>query len=153
MAHGESQITPPRAKSALSRAKSAPSRVKSALSRAKSAGHLSKCYVIPQSLYVKALSYIKKSLLEPITIYGDGIYSLNGIQEITGTDSFMNMDQIIRGCNIRVSENVEDCTSRKFQESIVEDCGCSPTFLNFSKQEVYSNVIIKLLIKKILVWK
>ena len=73
--------------------------------------------------------------LEPMIIYGDGIYSLNGIQEITGTDSFMSMDQTISGCQTR--EHVGDCATRKFQESIVQECGCSPIFSNFSKPEVY----------------
>ena len=45
------------------------------------------------------------------------------------------MDQTVRGCQIR--EHVGDCTTRKFQESIAEECGCSPIFSNFSKPEVY----------------
>ena len=69
-----------------------------------------------------------------MVIYGDGIYSLNGIQEITGTDSFMNMDQTIRGCKIR--EHIGDCTTRKFHESIVAECNCSPIFSNFSEPKV-----------------
>ena len=64
----------------------------------------------------------------------------------------MNMDQTIRGCQIR--EHIGDCTSRKFQKAIVEECGCSPIFSNFSKQEVNSRILNKIYNKKnILVWK
>ena len=61
------------------------------------------------------------------------------------------MDQTTRGC--KIGEHISECTTKKFQESIVEECGCSPKFSNFSNPEVTQWFLSRFYKINILVWK
>ena len=59
---------------------------------------------------------------------GEGEYSLNILKEITVTDSFLYLDENIRGCqNV---ETFDKCTKRYFLNSLREICGCIPEAIN-----------------------
>ena len=68
------QISPPQAQISPPWPQISPPRPQISLPQPKSAGHLSKCCVIPQSLYVWALSYFGKDLNPFIIHFCRGFY-------------------------------------------------------------------------------
>ena len=55
---------------------------------------------------------------------GDGEYNLNVLKEIRVTDSFLGLDEYIRGC--QNEEPLDNCTTRQYIDSLMYQCGCLP---------------------------
>ena len=72
--------------------------------------------------------------LDPITLTGEGQYNLHTLQHIKTTDSFLSLNDDIRGCRIS-TESHDDCTTRLYIECMKLECGCLP-FSIATKQEV-----------------
>ena len=61
---------------------------------------------------------------------GEGEYNLNDLKEIIVTDSYLGMDENVRGC-----QNVEplnNCTTRLYMDTLLRDCGCLPFNIRLS---------------------
>ena len=55
---------------------------------------------------------------------GEGEYNLNDLKEIIVTDSYLGMDENVRGCqNV---EPLKNCTTRLYMNTLLRDCGCLP---------------------------
>ena len=50
-------------------------------------------------------------------------YFLNGIKEISVTDSFLSLDENIRGCQ---EESYDDCVTKKYTDTLTDKCQCLP---------------------------
>ena len=81
---------------------------------------------------------------------GEGEYNQDALKDIEVTDSYLGMDQEIRGC--QDSEPYYNCTTREYINRIKEKCGCLPlnmrlsaevilySFLNISVQNIHFNL-------------
>ena len=69
--------------------------------------------------------------LVPLKLSLDMEYNLNVIKEITVTDSFLSMDKDIRGCQ---RESYDDCTSRKYTNTLLSKCQCLPFQLKLTEE-------------------
>ena len=63
-------------------------------------------------------------LLEPLKLYGEGSYILSVVKEVKVTEDFMTLDEETRGC--QMTEPYENCTTRVYKETVLEECGCIP---------------------------
>ena len=51
-------------------------------------------------------------------------YNLNNVKEILPTVDFLTLDRNIIKCQIE--ESLNDCKTRQFQDTVVDQCGCLP---------------------------
>ena len=58
---------------------------------------------------------------------GEGEYNLNALREIRVTQSFLEMEEMDRGCQI--VETIQDCSTRHHINSLTEECICLPLSL------------------------
>ena len=72
--------------------------------------------------------------IDPIKLIGEGEYNLNVLTVIKVTDSYMGIDQKIRKC--QNDEPFFNCTSRKYVNSYLQECGCLPMNM-WHDNEVY----------------
>ena len=63
---------------------------------------------------------------------GEGEYNLNIVTEEKVTESFLGMDQSVRGC--QNEEHYDECTTRQYIEKMKEKCGCLPLSSALSDQ-------------------
>ena len=61
-------------------------------------------------------------------LLGEGEYNLNDLKEIMVTDSYLDLDQDIRGC--QNLEPLYNCTTRQYMNTIMDKCGCLPVNTN-----------------------
>ena len=60
----------------------------------------------------------------PISVYGEGTYSLTGVKEMKTTAEYLGLGEDIRKCQNR--EPFEECTTRNYIDSTVRKCNCVP---------------------------
>ena len=72
-------------------------------------------------------------VLEPLLLFGEGTYALTSVKEMTGTDSFLELDEKIKLCQTR--ETVEDCLAKDFLKKGLAKCKCITFRLrNYTKE-------------------
>ena len=71
-------------------------------------------------------------ILESVVLVGEGEYNLNVVKEIEVTESYMGLDQDVRGCQNK--EPYDDCTTKIYMDTIIEKCGCLPSNIRISNQ-------------------
>ena len=71
---------------------------------------------------------------EPVTLIGEGEYNQDALKDIEVTDSYLGMDQEIRGC--QDSEPYYNCTTREYISRIKEKCGCLPINMRLSAEVI-----------------
>ena len=71
-------------------------------------------------------------ILESVVLVGEGEYNLNVVKEIAVTDSYMGLDQDVRGCQNK--EPYDDCTTKIYIDTIIGECGCLPFNIRVSNQ-------------------
>ena len=71
---------------------------------------------------------------EPIKLAGEGEYNLNVLKEIKVTDSFLGLDEDVRGCQI--DEALGNCVTRHYIDSLLKQCGCIPFNIKLSDKQV-----------------
>ena len=74
----------------------------------------------------KCLYYIT----EPVKLIGEGSYNLNDLKEIDVTDSYLGLDQEVRGC--QNEEPQDHCRTRVHRDTLLEQCGCLPFNIRLS---------------------
>ena len=62
--------------------------------------------------------------LEPVKFIGEGEYNLNVLKEIEVTDSYLGLEQEVRGCQNK--ESLHDCTTKHYIDDLKKHCGCIP---------------------------
>ena len=76
--------------------------------------------------------------VDPVQLTGEGEYNLNSIKEEEVTESFLGIDQAVRGCQNQ--EHYDDCTTRQYIEHMRENCGCLPLSMALFDQVIsFSN--------------
>ena len=63
---------------------------------------------------------------------GEGEYNLNSLKEEEVTQSFLGMDQSVRGC--QNEEHYDECITRQYIENMRGKCGCLPLSIALSDQ-------------------
>ena len=66
-------------------------------------------------------------------LYLDNIYNANGVQVVVAKDSLLTLDKKVRKCQ---EESTNDCNTRKYMDSLVENCQCLPFQLRFLQDKV-----------------
>ena len=61
---------------------------------------------------------------------GEGEYNLNDLKEIIVTDSYLGLDENVRGC--QNGETLNNCTTRFYMDTLLRDCGCLPFNIRLS---------------------
>ena len=80
-------------------------------------------------------------ILDPETLPGEGEYNLNILKEVKVTDSFMGLDEVVRGCQNQ--EHYIDCTTKTFIEDMRQQCGCLPLSIRSSNFQVNYKSMVK----------
>ena len=70
--------------------------------------------------------------LSPVILAGEGQYNLNVLKQIRVTDSFLGLDENVRGCQSQ--EPYDNCTMRNFIELMKEKCGCITLAMNLNDE-------------------
>ena len=70
---------------------------------------------------------------------GEGQYNLDTLKVIEVTESYLGLDQDVSGC--QNMESYHSCTTRKYIDSLLNQCGCLPINLKLSDKEASSMVL------------
>ena len=70
---------------------------------------------------------------EPLNLPLEKKYHLNGVQEVTVTDSFVSLDEDIRKCK---EESYDECTFQKYYSALINKCQCMPFQIRLLQQQV-----------------
>ena len=63
---------------------------------------------------------------------GEGNYNLNILEEIKATDSYIELDQAVTGCQTK--EIYQSCITRKYIEKLEETCHCLPLSMTLNEK-------------------
>ena len=69
-------------------------------------------------------------LAAPVQLVGEGQYNLNALTQIEITDSYLALDEDVRGC--QNNESFFNCTTRHYMANLLQRCGCIPFNLRLS---------------------
>ena len=70
------------------------------------------------------------SCAELVKLIGEGEYNLDDLKEITITESYLGLDQDVRGC--QNEESLNDCRTRSYKDTLLKKCGCLPSNIRHS---------------------
>ena len=65
-------------------------------------------------------------------IIGEGEYNLNVVKNIQVTESYLELDQDVRGCQTETT--IQNCTTRQYISGLLEGCGCLPFSIRLSEK-------------------
>ena len=88
---------------------------------------------ISKIIFIKLVFLLQSFCLDPMTLTGEGQYNINALKEIKATDSFLTLDDEIRGCRSS-EESHDDCTTRLYLDNMRQKCDCLP--FSVASQEV-----------------
>ena len=86
-------------------------------------------------------TFSPRLILDPVTLPGEGEYNLNILKEVKVTDSFMGLDEDVRGCQNQ--EHYLECTTNNFIEEMRQQCGCLPLSIRSSNFQVNYKSMVK----------
>jgi len=75
--------------------------------------------------------YIIVDTIEPLELSLDMEHNLNVIKEIKVTDSFLSLDEYIRGCK---KGSYDECSSRNYMNTLLNKCQCLPFQLSLTNK-------------------
>ena len=67
--------------------------------------------------------------VEPVQLNGEGEYNLNNLKEIMVTDSFLELDENVKGCH---NKSAFSCSTQKHIDTFLDECGCLPLNMKLS---------------------
>ena len=70
---------------------------------------------------------------------GDGEYNVNVVKEVEVTESYLGLDQKVRGC--QKAESFHNCTTKHYFDSLLEKCACLPFKIRLS-DKVFKTFIL-----------
>ena len=73
--------------------------------------------------------------LDPIELELEYTYNLNVVKEMKVTDSFITLDEDVRQCQDEYTQ--VECRTKKYLDSIIENCKCLPFDLKLTEQVQY----------------
>ena len=76
-------------------------------------------------------------IAELVTLIGEGEYNLDALKEIKVTDSYLGLDQDVRGC--QNEESLNNCKTKHYLKTLLEKCDCLP--FNIRLSEKVSNIM------------
>ena len=59
-------------------------------------------------------------------LLGEGEYNLNAWKLTKVTDSYLGLDQDVRGC--QQFENIVECQTKYKKKYLLQECGCLPSY-------------------------
>ena len=59
-----------------------------------------------------------------VKLIGEGEYNLDALKEIKVTDSYLGLDENVRGCQNK--ESLDNCKTKHYIETLLQKCGCLP---------------------------
>ena len=65
---------------------------------------------------------------EPLKLYGEGEYNLDGIKNIVVTESYLGLNEDIRRC--QNEEAFEVCTTKLYKSALMSKFNCLPFNIN-----------------------
>ena len=74
-----------------------------------------------------------------MTLTGEGQYNINTLKETESTESFLTLDDEIRGCRIS-EESHDDCTTRVYIDNMRQKCGCLPFSIAIQEEVRVTNL-------------
>ena len=78
------------------------------------------------------INSIKVCFLEPVNLDGEGKYNLNVLKEISVTESYLGLDQEVKGC--QNDEALEECRARNYIDTLLQQCKCLPLSIRVSEK-------------------
>ena len=82
---------------------------------------------------------IHLSTLDRFSDTKPGVYAMTSLKKMTGTDTFLDLPEKIKDCQI---EDQEQCYSRRYIEEVQNQCNCLPWALKASlPQKVIDPVV------------
>ena len=69
---------------------------------------------------------------------------MNSIKEIGATESYLSLDQDVRGCQTK--EPLHVCTTRLYIDTLLDQCKCIPFNIKESDKEIEILKVLKVLI-------
>ena len=91
----------------------------------------------PENNYV----FLILSIVEEVKLIGEGEYNLNDLKEIRVTESYLGLDQEDRGC--QNEEPLINCTTRKYNDTLLGECGCLPFNIRIFHQVYFFKMCLK----------
>ena len=73
-----------------------------------------------------------------MALYGEGEYNLNVLKQIKITDSYLGLDQNVRGCQNDIS--FTDCTTKQYIDTLLDQCGCLPLNIRLNDKVVRGDI-------------
>ena len=70
--------------------------------------------------------------LAEFTKNGPGTYALSTLKRMTGTDSFKQLPDTQKKCQVH---NQDECRNQRYIDQIVRECGCLPWALTADQQK------------------
>ena len=67
-------------------------------------------------------------------LIGDGEYNLDVLKNIETTESYLGLDQDVRGC--QNEETIDNCTTRQYIDTLLEKCECLPYSIRLPSNKV-----------------
>ena len=70
---------------------------------------------------------------------GEGEYNLNVVKEIKVTDSYLGLNEDIRGCQNEIA--FDTCTTKHYIDNLLDQCHCLPFTIRLS-DKVSQSIIL-----------
>ena len=65
-------------------------------------------------------------------MFGEGEYNLNNLMEIQVSESYLGLDQVVKGC--QNDEALEECRARNYIDTLLQQCKCLPLSIRGSEK-------------------
>ena len=62
--------------------------------------------------------------LEPVKLVGPGEYNINVLKQVEVSESYLGLPYHVTGCQSK--ESLYNCTTKKYKEVYLQQCGCLP---------------------------
>ena len=82
--------------------------------------------------FVHVIFFLIPIILEQVELVGEGEYNLNALKVIEVTESYLGLDQSIKGC--QVEQSLHKCKTNYYTEKLFDQCGCLPFNIRFLDQ-------------------
>ena len=82
---------------------------------------------------------------EPLKLYGEGSYNLNVVKDVKGTEYYFGLDENVRKC--QHDEPYENCTTRAYETTLRDSCGCIPINMMTSQHSTVRIAILHCIVE------
>ena len=75
----------------------------------------------------------------PVKLDGEGQYNINELKEIKVTESYLGLEQHVKGC--QNNEPIQNCSTRTYIDTLFKECGCLPFNVRLSEKVCCMHII------------